>query len=482
MEEGSIPMAEAHLRFAPRAILLSLVCLLALPSCGTLATAGGNSGEEPPAIEFETYKLDNGLTVILHEDHDLPQVAINLWYYVGSKDEEPRRSGFAHLFEHLMFLGTSRIPRGVFDRVIETSGGANNASTSPDRTNYYESGPANMLEPFLFLEADRMKSLGPDMDLAGLDQEREVVRNERRERFEIQPYGQAFIEMWPLMYPKGHPYFEPVIGSHEELESASLDDVKSFFAKYYVPANCCLVVAGDFDPADARRWIEQYFGVIPAKAAPPRTRAAPVTLERAVRKTLDDDVQLARTYMLYHSPAIYEPGDADLDIVARGLGQDKTSFLYRRLITEKQMATEVVMFQRSMELGSNLVVIATARPGVTLDAREKEIDAAIAEFLATPLEQEEVDRARSGLEVSFWHGAEALSERADLLNHYQYHFGDAGAIGRDMERYHAVTPESAMEWGRRILGQKGRVVLRVVPKPKDVSEKAGSNKNGKTSS
>ena len=454
-------------------LLLSLVVLVAT-GCQTPSTTQ-NSG---PSIQFAKYHLDNGLTVVLHEDHNLPRVAVNLWYAVGGKDEEPGRSGFAHLFEHLMFMGTSEVPRGVFDHVIEIAGGNNNATTSPDRTNYFENGPANMLETFLFLEADRMTRLGPDMDQERLDLQREVVRNERRERYDNQPYGQSFLEFWHLMYPDGHPYYEPVIGSHEDLERASLDDVKSFFAKYYVPANCCLVVAGDFDSSEAKVWIQKYFGPIPKRPAPPRTRSEPVKLEGEVSKTLEDNVKLARTSLIYHSPAFYAEGDADLDVVASLLGQGKTSLLYRRLITEKKLAKDVVAYQRSMELGSNFVIVATARKGVDLEMLEKEIDAVVAEFLESPQVQEEVDRARSSIEVSFWHQAEPLADRADLLNQYQYYFGDPGAIQVDMERYEKVTPDSAHDWAKRILLSKGRVVLRVVPareKPADKESPAPSS-------
>jgi zinc protease len=454
--------------------MLLLVCLVTSPGCQTSPSQTATSrverpaGEDAgPAIEFERYQLDNGLTVILHEDHDLPRISVNLWYYVGSKDEEPGRSGFAHLFEHLMFMGTSTVPRGVFDHVIETAGGNNNASTSPDRTDYYENGPANMLETFLFLEADRMKSLGPDMDQERLDIQRGVVRNERRQRFEIEPYGPAFLAYWPMLYPEGHPYFEPVIGSHEDLERATLDDVKSFFAKYYVPANCSLVVAGDFESADAREWIQKHFGPIPTQPAPPRVTTKPVTLDEEATKTIEDQVSLSRTYIVYHSPAFYKPGDADLDIVANVLGQGKTSLLYNHLVTEKKLANDVVAFQRSMELGSNFFIIATAREGVDIEVLEKEIDSTVKEFLEKPIEHEDVDRALSSIEVSFWHEAEDLSARAGLLNLYEYHFDNPGAIQQDRERYQNVTPESAMRWARQVLRSKGRAVLRVVPQAEE---------------
>jgi predicted Zn-dependent peptidase len=416
-----------------------------------------------PSIPFEAYRLENGLTVILHQDHRLPLVAVNLWYHVGSKDEVPGRSGFAHLFEHLMFMGTRQVPEGGFDRIMERHGGANNATTSQDRTNYFETGPANLLQTFLYLEADRLRTLGQDITQEALDRQREVVRNERRQRTENEPYGKVDLVMWPLLYPEGHPYHQPVIGSHEDLERASLDDVRSFFASFYVPSNATLAVAGDFDAGQAKKWVRDYFAAIPPGAPPRRAAPAPAALERSMVRTVPDRVELPRTHLIVHSPASYAEGDADLDVLASILGEEKSGRLYRRLVYEKPLAQDVEVAQWSALLGSVFVIQATARPGVDLDAVEAEIEAVLRELPAQPPTPQELERARNGIETLFWRSLESVGRRADLLNRYQFHFGDPGAIGRDLARYARVTSASVKRWLERTVLNTPRLTLRVVP-------------------
>jgi predicted Zn-dependent peptidase len=235
-------------------------------------------------LKYEKYKLDNGMTVILHEDHSLPVAGVNLWYRVGSKDEPQRRSGFAHLFEHLMFMGTERVPGNKFDTIMEGGGGANNASTSSDRTNYFSSGPAPLLPTLLWLEADRLEDLARTMDQEKLDKQRDVVRNERRQSYENRPYGKVELEIPEIMYPAGHPYHIPVIGTHEDLEAATVSDVKDFFATFYVPANVALCVAGDFDPKVIRPLITDLFGGLPHGGTPKRRTAEPAKLDSVKRR------------------------------------------------------------------------------------------------------------------------------------------------------------------------------------------------------
>ena len=415
-------------------------------------------------IAFHQYQLQNGITVILHEDHRLPTVAVNLWYAVGSKDESAGRSGFAHLFEHLMFMGTHTVPEGSFDQIMERNGGSNNASTAKDRTNYFESGPSHLLEMFLFLEADRLKSLGRDITQEKLDLQRDVVRNERRQNYENRPYATAYLRMWEELYPEGHPYHHPVIGSHEDLESATLDDVRSFFERYYVPSNTSLVVAGDFDSAQAKTWITRYFGSIPAADRPTPITAELVTLPSSKTLRLTDRVTLKKTLLVYHSPPFYAPGDAELDILSSILGDRKTGRLYRHLVYEKQLAQEVSAFQWSSQLGSIFVIDATARPGVELADIQREIDVVITNLDKQPPTLRGCERARNGITTSFWSELESVSGRADLLNRYQFYFGDPGAVTKDRQRYDDVTPTSVLEWAKKILSRE-RLVVEIVPEP-----------------
>src|SRR5580765_4741441 len=268
----------------------------------------------PPmlTIPFDTFVLENGLPVILHVDRSSPLVAVDVWYHVGSKDESPGRTGFAHLFEHLMFMGSRNAPYPSFDAIMESWGGHNNGSTSNDRTNYYEIGPRNLLETFLWLEADRLATLPQVITDEELERQRKVVQNERRQSYENRPYGRAELVVPEMMYQPSHPYHWPVIGSHADLEAATLGDVRDFFDRYYRPSNASLVIAGDFVPAEARRLVERYFGWLPARPAPPQATGVVVPLGEDKRVTMTDRVQLPRLRVEWHSPALFAPGDADL--------------------------------------------------------------------------------------------------------------------------------------------------------------------------
>jgi zinc protease len=442
---------------------LLLVSLVVTQAGAGEAPAPAAKAERPLEIPFSRFELPNGLTVILHEDHRLPLVSVNLWYHVGSKDEPPGRSGFAHIFEHLMFMGTEKHPYPEFDTLIEAAGGSNNATTSSDRTNYFESGPKELLETFLALEADRMAGIGAAMTQEKLDTQREVVRNERRQRYENRPYGAVHLEIPRRIYPPEHPYHQPVIGSHEDLQAASVEDVKDFFSRFYFPRNASLVIAGDFDPDEAKKLVEKHFGPLPSRPGIRRGTAPPASIQGTLRATITDEVELPLSIFVYHSPALYRHGDADLDVVASILGGGKSSRLYERLVYEKKLAQQVSVRQSSSALSSQLLVQALARPGVSQNELEAELDAEIERFQAEGPTQREVDRARNGIETAFWQEIEGLAQRADLLNRYQFHFGDPGGIGRDLERYAAVTPESAKRWAREVMKKDGRLILRVVP-------------------
>ncbi len=441
---------------------LSLAVLLGALAMPTIARAS----QSLPEIPFTRERLPNGLTVIYHQDHRLPLVTVNTWYHVGSKDEPPGRSGFAHLFEHLLFMGTQRVPGGEFDRIIEGAGGSNNASTSQDRTNYFDTGPSNLLPALLYLEADRMEGFGRSIDQEKLDAQRRVVQNERRQSYENRPYGKATLEKWKLLYPPGHPYHEPVIGSHEDLERATVKDVRDFFERFYVPANASVVVAGDFDLEEARSLVKEYYGKIPGREAPPHARPVPASLSEEKRATIPDRVQLPRVSFVYHSPPIYSEGDAELDMASVILGDGKSSRLYRSLVYEKKIAQDVAAVQSSQTLGSLFEIQATARPGQDLGQLEKAMDEAIGKFLEEGPSATELERARNIFEMGFWHRIEPLGGRADLLNNYQFHFGDPGAIARDLGRYGKVTSSSVQKWAREVLKPKARLELQVVPEGK----------------
>lgn len=432
------------------------------------------------SLPFERYRLPNGLTVILHPDRSSPQVGVNLWYGVGSANERPGKTGFAHLFEHLMFTGSRHAPEGTFDRLMEAEGGTNNATTAEDRTNYFEQGPSHLLETFLWLEADRLATLGAFLTLNPLNRQREVVRNELRESYENQPYGVADLRLPGLLYPPGHPYSWPVIGSHADLVAASLDDVRGFFARYYTPANASLAIAGAFELAEARRLVEKYFGWIPGSAAPPRPQAPPPWLPSLRRVTMTDRVALPRVTMVWHSPPIYAPGDAECDLLAAILGRGKSSRLYRELVHRRRLAQEVSASQTSRRLGSLFSVEVIAAPGSTPLQLERAIDAQLAALRARGPSRVELQRARTQIEADFVRHLESLADRADLLNQYQFYLGDPGALRRDLQRYRRATPEGLRRTAAKLLGPRQRLTLVVVPgkRAADLTTLLPRNKNG----
>lgn len=424
------------------------------------------AGAAAQHVSYEKYTLDNGLTVILHEDHSLPVVSTNIWYYVGSKDERARRSGFAHLFEHLMFMGTDRVPTGEFDNIMEAGGGWNNASTSEDRTNYFDTGPSELLPTLLWLEADRMESLGKSMTQDKLDKQRAVVLNERRQSYENRPYGKADLKVYELMFPKGHPYHIPVIGTHEDLEAATVKDVKDFFATYYVPSNASLVVAGDFDPATVKPMIKRLFDTIPRGCDVVHPKPEPVQLAGVTRVTETDDVQFARTTMVYHSPAHFADGDASMDLAAAVLSDGISSRLYQKLIYENDLAVDVSAYQSSMLLGSLFYIEATAKPGVSLDKVEAAIDDVVSEFIRTGPTKEELERQKSQIEFRTLSRLQSLLSKADMLNQYQFFFGEPDSFKRDLDRYRDATTEKVRQWAANVLTPDHRLVMRVIPEIK----------------
>lgn len=418
------------------------------------------------SVPYERFVLPNGLTVILHEDRTTPTVTLNMWYHVGSGREKPGRTGFAHLFEHIMFEGSKNVPEGKFDEWLEAAGGNNNGSTNTDRTNYFESFPSNALELALFLESDRMGYLTESMSPAKVDGQRDVVKNERRQNYENRPYGMASIIIGQNLYPADHPYHWPVIGSMVDLSAASYDDVVEFFKTYYVPNNSSLVIAGDIDISRTKTLVEKWFGEIPRGPEPKPFNAPKVTLPDGVRIFLQDKVQLPRLYMVWHSPAIFHPGDAEMDITASILASGKNSRLYKRLVYELQIAQDVYAYQASSAVGSSFWIVATARDGHNL----KEIETVIQQELSRLREQapakRELQRTVNQYEAGFLSGLEGIGEKADRLNSYYFHTGDPDYFNEDLSRYRAIDPEDIRMAALNVLKEDRNVVLSIVPEGK----------------
>jgi zinc protease len=437
----------------------TLLTLLLLPGLALAASLSPRLD-----VPVERYQLPNGLTVILHEDHRLPTVVVDLWFRVGSKDEKAGRSGFAHLFEHLMFMGTRAVPNGEFDSIMEAVGGQNNATTSEDRTNYFEFGPSNLLETFLWLEADRLATLPDDMTKEKVDLQRDVVKNERRQSYENRPYGVIELELPERMFPEGHPYHHPVIGSHADLTAASVDDVKRFFRDYYVPSNASLVVAGDFQAADAKKMIEKFFAPLAKVPVPAHAAPKPGKLAKSERVTLKDAVKLDRVTMAWRSPASFEPGDGECDLIAAALGSGKSSRLYKSLVYKQKLAQQVQVEQRSLRYGGLFVVTATAQPGHSAAELEKAIDAEIAALGNEPLAPAEVDRARTIVETQLLRSIEPPFGLADLLNFFEFRFGDARELPkRLLDRYDRATPADVVKQAKALFAAP-HATLQVVPK------------------
>lgn len=411
-------------------------------------------------IPFERYQLPNGLQVILLEDHSLPQVVVDVWYRVGSKDEAPGRSGFAHLFEHLMFMGTDRLPGNGIDMTMEANGGWNNAWTMEDATNYYDVGPPNLLETLLWIEADRMESLGKAMTQEKLDLQRDVVRNERRQSYEDTPYGVGWIEVPEALYPKGHPYAHSVIGTHEDLQAATLQDVKDFFATWYVPNNASLVVAGDFQPAQVKALVDRLFGHLPSRDLPARPSPVPVAAPQKGRVEVRDQVQYPQVNLFFHTPGAFAPGDAEADLVADLLASGESSRLYRSLVLGG-LAQEVEAMQMPTQYGSLLVITATANDGVAPEKLEAAIREELVALGKTGPGAAEMERLKNQAGYAFLARIEPLRERAELLNRYSAYTGDPAWLGRDLARYQDATAEGLRAVAAQYLDPKlaGTIVI-----------------------
>ncbi len=420
------------------------------------------------SVPYEMFRLPNGLTVIVHEDHSAPIASVNTWYHVGSGRETPGRTGFAHLFEHLMFEGSKNVPEGAFDRWLEAVGGDNNGSTSEDRTNYFENVPANALEVPLFLESDRMGFLLDTVTADSVDGQRDVVKNERRQSYENQPYGMVWDVLPGALFPAGHPYSWPVIGSMADLSAASQEDVKDFFRKWYGPANTSLVVAGDVDAKEVRRAAEKWLADVPKSEPLAPLVPQPVVLREEKRIVLEDKVQLPRLYMAWVTPPAFAPGDAELDAVAAVLAGGKNSRLYKRLVYELQVAQDVSAFQASNGLASTFLVTVTPRSGHGLEEIRRLVDEEIAKLQAEPPSERETVRFQNRTEASFFDRLESVGGfggKADQLNLYYFRTGNPDYFEEDLARYRSLSPSDIQAAAARFLGP-GRVLVSVVPEGK----------------
>jgi zinc protease len=423
-------------------------------------------------IPIDSYRLRNGLQVILSEDHTAPLVAVNLWYHVGSANERHGRTGFAHLFEHMLFQGSANVAANEHFELVQRAGGTLNGSTWLDRTNYYETVPSNQLELALWLEANRMGYLLPAMTQQKLDTQRDVVQNERRWSMDNQPYGTWWERLPALAFPPGHPFHHSLIGSMADLDAASLDDIAHFFATYYTPDNAVLSIAGDFDPADARAMVERHFGGIPRGAGKPPLpdMTLPRTFGRPLRLVVPDDVMLPRLFLAFRSPVFGADAYYAASVASAILGLKKGSRLHRALVREQQVAADVQAFTYDLAKGSDLLVVdVTARPDVSVETLAMAVGAEIDRMMVSGVTQAEVSRVVTLIETDLVASLQSASDRADRLSMFATYFGDPTLVNQQADRYRAVTVERVNEFAREALVPDNRAMLLYVPREQTVA-------------
>ena len=450
---------------------LIALAVLALPAAAqnkpakpiTVGTASPGERALPP-IPFTEFTLPNGLRVILHEDHSTPIVAVNVWYHVGSKNEQPGKTGYAHLFEHMMFQGSKGFDDDYF-KALQEVGGTLNGSTNADRTNYWEVVPSNFLERAVFLEADRMATLPDALTEAKLANQRDVVKNEKRQNYDNRPYGLVGAKIAEILYPETHPYHWLTIGSLEDLTAASMEDIKAFFRRYYTPNNASLAIAGDFNPAEARRFVEKYFG--PVKRGPDVTPPVVTqpTLSGTVRKGMEDRVSAPQITMVWHSVPALTTDEAPLDVLAALLGQGRNSRLYKSLVYDKQIAQNASASNNTRELAGTFQITAIPRRGVSVDSLEAEINKEIAALISQPPAASDIQRAYNAGEAQLIYGLQTVGGfggKSDQLNQYAVFTGNPGFFERDLSRYRAVTPADVQRVARTYL-TSNRLIFTVTP-------------------
>lgn len=418
-------------------------------------------------IPIEIFKLENGLTVVSSEDHTAPIVAVNLWYHVGSANEREGRTGFAHLFEHMLFQGSADVGSNEHFELVQRAGGTLNGSTWLDRTNYFETVPSNQLELAIWLEANRMGFLLPAMTQEKLDTQRDVVQNERRWSMDNQPYGTWWERLPALAFPPEHPFHHSLIGSLTDLDAASLEDISTFFSTYYTPDNAVLSIAGDFEPAKARRMIEQHFGMIPRGAGKPSLpdMSLPPTYGRPLRHVVPDDVMLPRLFVAFRSPAFGTKEYFAASVTSAILGLKSGSRLHRALVREQQVAAEATAFTYDLAKGNDLLVVdVTARPETSGAVLEAAVHAELDRMIATGVTAEEVARAVALIETDLVTGLQSAGDRADRLSMFATYFGDPGLVNVQAAQYRSVTAEQVNAFACERLVLTNRANLLYVPR------------------
>jgi predicted Zn-dependent peptidase len=428
-------------------------------------------------IPIETFRLQNGLFVSLSEDHTAPIVAVNLWYHVGSANEPPGRTGFAHLFEHMLFQGSADVQANEHFELVQRAGGTLNGSTWLERTNYFETLPSNQLELALWLEANRMGALLPAMTQQKLDTQRDVVKNERRWSMDNQPYGSWLEKLPALCFPPDHPFHHSLMGSMEDLTSASLDDVAQFFATFYTPDNAVLSIAGDFEPGDAKRLVERHFGPIPrgGRKPPLPDMSLPPVFGQWKREVVPDDVMLPRLFMAFRSPAYGTAAYYPASVCGAILGLRNGSRLKRGLVREREVAAETSAFTFDLAKGSDLLVVdVTARPGIAPEQLEQEVALEIDALVRDGVTDTEVGRAVALIQTMFVSSMQEAGERADKLSLFATYFGDPNGLNEEVDRYRAVTTPQVNEFIAERLGENNRASLVYVARDDARGELVGS--------
>jgi zinc protease len=439
---------------------LSMFAILGLLMISTAITLA-----QPPTLQIDQYRLPNGLTVIMHEDHSVPVTAVQLMYHVGSKNEKSKRTGFAHLFEHIMFKGSEHVADGEHFKLLQEIGANINGSTTEDRTNYFEVVPSNYIELALYMESDRMGFLLPALTQAKLDNQRDVVKNERRQNYDNKPYGTASEKISKALFPEGHPYSWPVIGYMEDLSAAALEDVKEFFRVYYAPNNACLVIVGNFDPKQTKEWVDKYFGPIPEGKPIERPHVQNITLKEDKRMIFEDKVQLPRLFMNWPSAPRQTREDAVLDVLTDILSSGKNSRLYKSLVFDTQIAQSVQSAQEGMEIAGMAGIDVTAKPGKSLAEMEKAVDEILAGVMATGVTEKEIQTSLNNKEAQLVRRQATALGLASALATYHTLTGDAQNFNREMDRFKGITPEEVQAAAKKVFNAK-KVVLSIVPQGK----------------
>lgn len=465
------------------ALMLSLYgAPLTLAHAAEAAVAAPTGATAVPNIAYEKYTLPNGLEVILVEDHKLPVTAVNIWYHVGPANEAPGLTGFAHLFEHMMFAATKHVPRGLADQLLEGAGATDsNGSTDFDRTNYFDTVPSNQLELALWTHSDRMGYLLDVLDQTALTNQQDVVRNERRQSVENAPYGIVQEALFHQLFPKNHPYYASVIGSHADIQNAKLDDIKEFFTKYYGPNNASLVIAGDIDKTKTKELVNKYFGSFKSGPAVEKPNVVTPAITQERRVVVQDRVELPRVYFGWLTPSAYTKDDAELKIAAQILAGGKSSRLYKSLVYDQQIAQDVGADQGSAALTSMFTIDATARPGHKPEEIEQALNAELEKLRAEGPTEKEIERARNGIETIMLSQVEKVGGRgvANLLNEYNQYTGDPGYLAKDIERYRQVTVAGVKRAVDTYLKTQARVVVYGVPGKPDLGPEVATPAPGK---